>query len=102
MAEEKHLTEDRLRVVLNEEFKEYRRDVERFCDQNVQSKLNEHQLAMGHVTKDEKSVIYDARNHMKNNPKEKKSIIVKLGLPVSGAGFVLLVDRLISYFGHKG
>ena len=92
------ITEDRLKGILNDVWKEQFREVKEFCNENNEHFLTKHNNEKKHLSEEEQSLIYDAKNFIVNSEKKTSAIKWYLSLPIVG----LIVERLISYFSNKG
>lgn len=91
------ITEDRLRVVLNEELKIHSKDIKEFCNGNIDHNLTKHNNEKKHITEDEQTLIYDAKNFIASSEKKSSAIKWYLSLPILG----LVAERVINYMTHK-
>ena len=91
------ITEDRLKVVLNEVWKEQYKEVKNFCNENNEHHLVKHLNENKHITEEEQTLIYDAKNFITNSEKKTSAIKWYLSLPICG----LIIERAINYIIHK-
>lgn len=91
------ITEDRLKVVLNEVWKEQYKEVKNFCNENNEHHITKHNNERKHLTEDEQTLIYDAKNFIVNSEKKSSAIKWYLSLPILG----LVAERIINYWAHK-
>lgn len=95
---EASITEDRVENIMRRLLDEHHTKIDKICAKNVETGLLKHINEVEHITKDEKVMIYDSKNYIKN--KAEVSALAKwcLQLPVFG----LIIERCVSYFIHKG
>ena len=95
---EASITEDRVENIMRKLLDEHHVKIDALCAKNIETGLLKHVTEVEHITKDEKALIYDGRDHIRTS--KEMSAVAKwcLQLPVLG----LIIERCFSYFMHKG
>lgn len=92
------ITEDRVENIMRRVLDEYHVKIDKLCAKNIETGVLKHVNETRHITQEEKDMIYDAKNYIKNKGEGSALIKWALSLPIFG----LVIERCVSYFIHRG